>query len=69
MRRYQDPKSEKGRRTPALAHLVKRYREWISKKKITDPEAWIFVQEDAPGKLMWDSCVRKVLHTAAKAEG
>ena len=39
------------------------------KKNITDPEAWLFAQEDNPAKPMWDSGVRMALKKAAAAEG
>ena len=63
------PKSEKSRRVLALGNLTGRYRDWITRNNITDPEAWIFAQEDDPARPMWDSGVRTALKKAAAAEG
>jgi hypothetical protein len=35
-------------RVLALGNLIGRYQDWIASNKITDPEAWIFAQEDDP---------------------
>ena len=63
------PKTEKSRRKLAIAGLVTRYREWISKPPHQDASAWVFPQSDDPSKPMWDSAVRKELHFAAAVTG
>ncbi len=62
------PKSDTSRRTLGIGDLVDRYRE----KAVSDQPAadeFIFQQRRAPGKPLWDSGVRDVLHQAARAEG
>ena len=62
------PKSDTSRRTLGIGDLVDRYRE----KAVSDQAAadeFIFQQRRAPGKPLWDSGVRDVLHQAARAEG
>jgi integrase len=46
--------------------LPDRYREWIAEKGITQPNDWIFAQEEDRTKPMWDSGVRKALKIAAQ---
>jgi len=70
-----EPKTKNSKRVLALGTLTARYKEWIAKKEITDPNAWIFAQSDEhggrhngdPTKPMWDSGVRKALKEAARA--
>ncbi len=60
-----EPKTKNSKRTLTLGSLVDRYQEWITAKKITSPNDWIFFQGDDRSKPMWDSGVRKVLKIAA----
>ncbi len=70
-----EPKTKNSKRLLALGALTARYKEWIAKKEITKPDAWIFAQDDKhggrhngdPNQPMWDSGVRKVLKLAARA--
>jgi len=62
------PKSEDSRRILGIGDLVQRFREKATNDG-AKPEAWVFYQRRAPGKPLWDSGVRDVLHTAAVAEG
>jgi integrase len=64
-----EPKTAKSKRTLALGALTERYREWITGLKHSDPEGWVFPQEDDERQPMWDSGVRKALKLAAAAEG
>ena len=61
------PKTKNSRRVLTLGSLVTRYKDWIKKQKITEPQQWLFAQEDDPQRPMWDSGVRKALKIAAKA--
>jgi len=63
------PKTEKSRRTLALANLIDRYRRWVAGLEHRDPEAWVFPQEEDKRKPLWDSGVRHALKKAAVAEG
>jgi integrase len=63
-----EPKTRNSKRTLALGSLVERYQARIEEKKITQPNDWIFFQEDRT-KPMWDSGVRKALKIAAQAAG
>ena len=63
-----EPKSDTSKRTLALGSLVERYIAKAAEEG-ADPEAWLFRQRRDPGKPLWDSGVRDVLHQAAKAEG
>ena len=63
------PKTPKSRRILALCSLADRYRSWIGGLKKSDPDAWVFPQNDDPLQPMWDSGVRKALKQAAAAEG
>jgi integrase len=70
-----EPKTKNGKRVLALGALTERYKEWIAKKDIKDPNAWMFAQNDKhggrqngdPNQPMWDSGVRRVLKLAARA--
>ena len=59
------PKTKNSRRILTLGALVTRYKAWVTKKNITEPDQWIFPQEDDPQRPMWDSGVRKALKIAA----
>ncbi len=61
-----DPKSASSKRVLALGVLIDRYAEWIGKKGIKEPNAWIFSQPEDSSKPMWDSGVRKALKLAAE---
>jgi integrase len=61
-----EPKTKNSKRVLALGTLAARYKEWIGKKGITQPNDWIFAQEEDRAKPMWDSGVRKALKIAAK---
>jgi integrase len=61
-----EPKTKNSRRMLALGTLADRYRAWIAKKGITQPNDWIFAQEEDRTKPMWDSGVRKALKIAAQ---
>lgn len=63
------PKTRNSRRVLTLGSLVVRYKQWIKKKGITQPEQWLFPQDDDQQKPMWDSGVRKALKIAARAAG
>src|SRR5580658_989127 len=60
-----EPKTKNSKRLLALGTLADRYRAWIAKKGITQPNDWIFAQEEDRTKPMWDSGVRKALKIAA----
>jgi integrase len=70
-----EPKTKNSKRVLALGTLTDRYKQWIAKKEIKDPNAWIFAQSDEHGgphngdqsKPMWDSGVRSALKLAARA--
>jgi len=62
------PKSEGSRHILGLGDLVQRHRETAAEGGAT-PDAWVFQQNRAPGKPLWDSGVRDALHQAAHAEG
>ena len=64
-----EPKTEKSKRTLALAGLCERYRSWIASLHRKGPDDWVFPQADDPAKPRWDSGVRKALKLAAAAEG
>ena len=64
-----EPKTKNSKRTLALVALVDRYEKWIAMKKITQPNDWIFFQEEDRSKPMWDSGVRKALKIAAHEAG
>jgi integrase len=62
------PKSEDSKRTLGIGDLAERLRA----KSVADDakaEDFIFQQKRAPGKPLWDSGVRDVLHHAAESEG
>ena len=61
------PKTRNSRRVLTLGTLVDRYKHWIGKKEITQPQQWLFPQDDDPQRPMWDSGVRKALKIAATA--
>ena len=61
------PKTKNSRRVLTLGALVARYKDWVTKKNITQPQQWLFSQEDDPQRPMWDSGVRKALKIAARA--
>ena len=63
------PKTKNSRRVLTLGALASRYKNWMSKRNIRDPQQWIFPQEDDPQRPMWDSGVRKALKIAATAVG
>src|ERR1017187_2749816 len=64
-----EPKTKNSKRLLALGTLTDRYREWIAKKRITQPNDCIFAQEEDRTKPMWDSGVRKALKIAALDAG
>ena len=61
------PKTRNSRRVLTLGALVARYKDWIKKKQITQPQHWLFPQDDDSQRPMWDSGVRKALKIAATA--
>lgn len=61
------PKTKNSRRVLTLGTLVARYKDWVRKRRITEPEQWLFPQEDDPQWPMWDSGVRKAMKLAARA--
>jgi len=61
------PKSEDSKRILGIGDLVERLRA-KAKEDGTTPDAFVFQQKRAPGKPLWDSGVRDVLHQAAAAE-
>ncbi len=63
------PKTKNSKRTLALGTLVGRFQSWITSKKITRPNDWIFFQEEGRTKPMWDSGVRKALKIVAVDAG
>jgi integrase len=63
------PKTKNSRRVLTLGALASRYKSWMAKRKITEPQQWIFPQEDDPQRPKWDSGVRKALKIAATAVG
>src|SRR5580704_5233218 len=64
-----EPKTKNSKRTLALGTLLERYQAWIKAKNITQPNDWIFFQEEDRSKPMWDSGVRKALKIAAADAG
>jgi integrase len=62
-----EPKTKNSKRVLALSEIAERYTDWIAKKEIKDPDAWIFAQDDNPSKPRWDSGVRKALKLGARA--
>jgi len=60
------PKTKNSRRVLTLGALVARYRDWITKENITQPQQWLFPQEDDPQRPMWDSGVRSALLPACE---
>jgi integrase len=44
-------------------------KDWIRKQNISEPQGWIFPQDNDPQRPMWDSGVRKALKIAAQAVG
>ena len=63
------PKTNNSRRVLTLGTLTARYKDWARKKNLTEPQQWIFPQEDDPQWPMWDSGVRKALKLAARGAG
>lgn len=63
------PKTERSRRTLAIAGLTERFRAWIPKLPDKGQNAWLFPQKGDSSKPMWDSGVRQELHAAAAAAG
>jgi integrase len=63
------PKTKNSRRVLTLGALVVRYKDWVKKQDITQPQQWLFAQDDDPQRPMWDSGVRKALKIAARAAG
>ena len=63
------PKTKNSKRILTLGTLDVRYKEWIEKNGLTQPEHWIFQQDEDPSKPMWDSGVRKALKIAAREVG
>ena len=64
-----EPKTKNSKRLLALGTLTGRLKDWIASKGITDPNDWIFAQEEDRTKPMWDSGVRKALKFAAVEAG
>jgi integrase len=62
------PKSDGSKRVLGMGDLVERYGEKAAEDDET-PDAFVFQQQRAPGKALWDSGVRDALHQAAQAEG
>jgi len=60
-----EPKTKNSKRILALGTLVERYRAWFLKNGLSEPEDWVFFQEEDRTKPMWDSGVRKALKIAA----
>ena len=60
-----EPKTKNSKRLLALGTLTERVNAWIARKGITNPNDWIFAQEEDRTKPMWDSGVRKALKIAA----
>jgi integrase len=63
------PKTKNSRRVLTLGALVARYEDWVTKRNITQPDQWLFPQDEDSGRPMWDSGVRKALKIAATAAG
>jgi len=63
------PKTKNSRRVLTLGTLGARYEDWVTKKNISQPDQWLFPQDDDPLKPMWDSGVRKALKIVARAAG
>ena len=63
------PKTKNSRRILTLGNLSTRYKEWIRKKNITQPDHWIFPQDEDALRLMWDSGVRKALKISTRTTG
>ncbi len=61
-----EPKTKNRKRLLALVDLVDRYEAWTKSQGITNPNDWLFPQDDDRKKPMWDSGVRKVLKKAAR---
>jgi integrase len=61
------PKTKNSRRVLTLGLLAARYKDWAAKRNITQPQQWLFPQDDDPDRPMWDSGVRKALKIAARA--
>ena len=64
-----EPKTKNRKRLLALGELVDRYAAWVKSQKITNPDDWLFPQDDDRTKPMWDSGVRKALKKAAREAG
>src|ERR1035437_31246 len=64
-----EPKTKNSKRLLALGTLTQRLDAWIARKGITNPNDWIFAQEEDRTKPMWDSGVRKALKIAAVDAG
>lgn len=61
------PKSDSSRRILGIGNLVERFAS--AERTGGSAEQFVFQQKNSPGKPLWDSGVRDVLHKAAKAEG
>lgn len=64
-----EPKTEDSKRTLALGALRDRFVDWIAKLDRHGPHDWIFPQASDPSKPLWDSGVRKAIHSAAEEVG
>src|ERR1019366_9876272 len=64
-----EPKTKNSKRLLALGTLTELLEAWIARKGITNPNDWIFAQEEDRTKPMWDSGVRKALKIAALDAG
>jgi integrase len=64
-----EPKTKNRKRLLALVELVDRYELWARSQGITNPNDWLFRQDDDRTKPMWDSGVRKALKKAAQEAG
>jgi integrase len=64
-----EPKTKNRKRLLALVELVDRYEAWTKSQGITNPNDWLFPQDDDRTKPMWDSGVRKALKKAAQEAG
>lgn len=63
------PKTRNSQRVLTLGALVRRYQLWIKRQALTEPQQWLFAQQENPLRPMWDSGVRKALKLAAQATG
>jgi integrase len=63
------PKTKNSRRVLTLGALTTRYKVWVKRMEITQPDHWLFPQEDNSQSPMWDSGVRKALKISARAIG